>query len=121
MKRLFAILVAILALTSVAFAQAPALPDYVKDGNLLGTWACDDNKTIMKVYGYKDLAIIETRPASGGVFVGMLSQTGFNYFMQATGSTEMKVVSEKEFSEALAQNSPNSYKEYREIQNDCRR
>ena len=97
MKRILVIIVAILALSSVAFAQATALPDYQKDDKLIDTYLCDGGKTTVKGYAHNEWMIDEIRTASGDVFV----RSSMGLFMQLAGSKEMKRVTHKEWDEAL--------------------
>ncbi|MFY9461865.1 MAG: hypothetical protein WAP51_01540 [Candidatus Sungiibacteriota bacterium] len=120
MKRLFAILVAILAVTSVAFAAAPALPDYQKDGRSAYSYLCDADKTTIKNYAHKDWNILELRAASGDVFVDMASKNGFGLFMQLAGFKEMKKVTHKEWDEALTKSALNAYNDLHGNPNDCK-
>ena len=106
MKRIFAILVAVLAISSVAFAQAPALPNYVKDGKVVSTYACDAGKTTVKAYGHKEWWVDEARTASDDVFVDVFVASSQGFFMQLAGSKEMKKVTHKEWDEALLKSAP---------------
>lgn len=105
MKRIFAIVVAIMAISSLALAQMPTLPDYQKDGRLAGTWLCDSGKTTVKGYKHKEWFADETRTSSGWIFV----ESSKGFYMQAAGSTEMKKVSHPEWDAELQKQSLSVY------------
>ena len=123
MKRFLAVLVAVLALTSVAFA-APTLPNYKMDGKLVKKVVCDNGATTMLDYHDSDdsnwtWSVHEIRTGSGDILLEGSAQAE-ELFVKAAGSSEMKSVSHKEFDDLLQAKAPAMYNRMHSSgANDC--
>ena len=114
MKRILVILVALLAISSLAFAQTPTLPDYRKDGKLNGTWTCDAGKTVVRGYSGSPWNILEIRLAQGDILVYMDTEDdnqvlNLLYFIKDNGSSEAKAVRSTEFDKVFAKRAPMAF------------
>ncbi len=113
MKRFLVAFAAILAVSSVAFAQIPTLPDYEKEAKLIGTAKCDNGETTVTAYrkseDYFDYFIEVTQTKSGNMFYLMGTGTGPHYFMKAAGQPQAEEMDAQSWSKAIQAegNSPN--------------
>lgn len=121
MKRIFAIVVAILAIPAIAFAAG--LPDYAKDGNLAKTVSCDAGKTTAKEYKSPNgkWSAVEYRTAAGNVFVDFFSSDeNESLHMKLAGAAEMKQVAHKDWDAALKAKSLNTFNYIHGGAHDCK-
>ncbi len=124
MKRFFAIFVAILAISAIsstAFAQAPTLPDYQKDGKLTATYLCDSGKTTVRDYVSPKWTVYEIRTESGRLLMIVTTQDGWSLFIQDAESATAKEFPLDSFDKIFVNEAPMARASLMEEQHDCKK
>lgn len=119
MKRIATLLAVFLMIPALALGVA-ALPDYQKDGTLVGTYACDAGKTIVNDYVGSDWALFEIRPSGGGILVIMDTDNDQLLFIKDTDSSPAKATSFEEFDKVFAERAPSFHAWATDQPNDCK-
>lgn len=112
-----------LAVVLVVRNITPPLPDYQKDGKLLGTWSCDNGKTTVNGYENPDKkwAVAEYRTASGDVFVALIPANRDVEYYALVVPNKMKSFSEIEFDFLIKEKAPAVHNILTGQPNDCKK